>query len=100
MDNNSNKNYQYCVLMTDFEIEIIGLIAACFTTGSFLPQVYKIWKHKRSDGVSLSMYLFMITGVILWIIYGLFIGSISVTIANFIAAIFQSIIIYSKLKFK
>ena len=71
MDNNSNKNYQYCVLMTDFEIEIIGLIAACFTTGSFLPQVYKIWKYKRSDGVSLSMYLFMITGVILWIIYGL-----------------------------
>ena len=100
MDNNSNKNYQYCVLMTDFEIEIIGLIAACFTTGSFLPQVYKIWKYKRSDGVSLSMYLFMITGVILWIIYGLFIGSISVTIANFIAAIFQSIIIYSKLKLK
>ena len=100
MDNNSNKNYQYSVLMTDFEIEIIGLIAACFTTGSFLPQVYKIWKYKRSDGVSLSMYLFMITGVILWIIYGLFSGSISVTIANFIAAIFQSIIIYYKLKLK
>jgi uncharacterized protein with PQ loop repeat len=32
--------------MTDFEIEIIGLMAACFTTGSFLPQVYKIWKQK------------------------------------------------------
>ena len=100
MDNNSDKNYQYCLLMTDFNIEIVGLMAACFTTGSFLPQVYKIWKYKRSDGVSLSMYLFMITGVILWIIYGLFIGSISVTIANFIAAIFQSIIIYSKLKLK
>ena len=86
--------------MTDFEIETIGLMAACFTTGSFLPQVYKIWKYKRSDGVSLSMYLFMITGVILWIIYGLFIGSISVIIANFIAAILQSIIIYYKLKLK
>ncbi len=98
MDNNSEKNYQYCVLMTDFEIEIIGLMAACFTTGSFLPQVYKIWKYKRSDGVSLSMYLFMLTGVILWIIYGLFIWSISVIIANFIAAILQSIIIYYKLK--
>ena len=100
MDNNSDKNYQYCVLMTDFEIEIIGLMAACFTTGSFLPQVYKIWKQKRSDGVSLSMYLFMLTGVILWIIYGLFIWSISVIIANFIAAILQSIIIYYKLKLK
>jgi len=100
MDNNSEKNYQYCVLMTDFEIEIIGLMAACFTTGSFFPQVYKIRKHKRSDGVSLSMYLFMLTGVILWIVYGLFIWSISVIIANFIAAILQSIIIYYKLNLK
>ena len=86
--------------MTDFKIEIIGLMAACFTTGSFLPQVYKIWKYKRSDGVSLSMYLFMLTGVILWFIYGLLIGSISVIIANFIAALLQMIIIYYKLKFK
>ena len=100
MDNNSEKNHQYCVLMTDFEIEIIGLMAACFTTGSFLPQVYKIRKHKRSDGVSLSMYLFMLTGVILWFIYGLLIGSISVIIANFIAALLQMIIIYYKLKLK
>ena len=100
MDNNSDKNYQYCLLMTDFNIEIVGLMAACFTTGSFLPQVYKIRKHKRSDGVSLSMYLFMLTGVILWIVYGLFIWSISVIIANFIAAILQSIIIYYKLNLK
>lgn len=86
--------------MTEFQIEIIGLTAACLTTGSFLPQVYKIWKHKSSDGVSLSMYLFMFTGVVLWFIYGLLIGSISVMLANLIAGIFQMIIIYYKLKLK
>lgn len=86
--------------MTEFQIEIIGLTAACLTTGSFLPQVYKIWKHKSSDGVSLSMYLFMFTGVVLWFIYGLLIESISVMLANLIAGIFQMIIIYYKLKLK
>ena len=86
--------------MTEIQIEVIGLIAAFLTTSSFLPQVYKIWKFKSSDGISLSMYLFMLTGVILWFIYGLLIGSISVIFANFIAALFQMIIIYYKLKLK
>ncbi len=86
--------------MTELQIEIIGLTAACLTTGSFLPQVYKIWKYKSSDGVSLSMYLFMLTGVILWFTYGMLIRSISVMLANLIAAILQSIIIFYKLKLK
>lgn len=86
--------------MTDFQIEIIGLTAACLTTASFLPQVYKIWKYKTSNGVSLSMYLFMFLGVVLWFFYGLLIGSISVMLANLIAAILQLIIIYFKLKLK
>ena len=86
--------------MTEIQIEVIGLIAASLTTSSFLPQVYKIWKLKSSDGVSLSMYLFMLAGVILWFIYGLLIGSISVILANLIAALLQMIIIYYKLKLK
>jgi MtN3 and saliva related transmembrane protein len=86
--------------MTEIQIEVIGLIAASLTTSSFLPQVYKIWKLKSTDGVSLSMYLFMLTGVILWFIYGLLIGSISVILANLIAALLQMIIIYYKLKLK
>ena len=78
--------------MTDLEVEIIGLTAACFTTISFMPQVYKIWKYKSSDGISLSMYLFMLTGVILWFLYGVLIESVSVILANLIAAILQIII--------
>ena len=86
--------------MTELQIEIIGLTAACLTTGSFLPQVYKIWKHKISNVVSLSMYLFMFMGVVLWFFYGLLIGSVSVMLANLLAALLQLIIIYFKLKLK
>ncbi|MDB2491865.1 PQ-loop domain-containing transporter, partial [Flavobacteriaceae bacterium] len=33
------------------------MFAAVLTTSAFIPQVYKIWKTRVSDGVSLSMYL-------------------------------------------
>ena len=86
--------------MTKIQIEIIGLIAAVLTTSSFMPQVYKIWKLKNSDGVSLSMYLFMFTGVMMWFLYGILIDSIAVISANLVAGILQLIIIYFKLKLK
>ena len=86
--------------MNEVQIEIIGLIAAVLTTSSFMPQVYKIWKLKSSDGVSLSMYLFMFTGVVMWFFYGILIGSIAVISANLVAGVLQLIIIYFKLKLK
>ena len=86
--------------MTKIQIEIIGLIAAVLTTYSFMPQVYKIWKLKSSDGVSLSMYLFMFTGVVMWFFYGILIDSVAVISANLVAGILQLIIIYFKLKLK
>ena len=86
--------------MNEVQIEIIGLIAAVLTTSSFMPQVYKIWKLKSSDGVSLSMYLFMFTGVVMWFFYGILIDSIAVISANLVAGVLQIIIIYFKLKLK
>jgi MtN3 and saliva related transmembrane protein len=86
--------------MTPLQIELIGMFAAVLTTSAFIPQVYKIWKTKISDGVSLSMYLSMLIGVVSWCVYGYLIGSPSVLIANIVAGLLQIMIIYFKLKFK
>lgn len=86
--------------MTQFEIELVGMFAAVLTTAAFVPQVFKIWKSKVSDGISLSMYLSMFIGVVTWCVYGYLIGSPSVMIANIIAGLLQLIIIYFKLKFR
>tara|TARA_B100000767_G_C19778581_1_gene544451 strand:- start:3761 stop:4027 length:267 start_codon:yes stop_codon:yes gene_type:complete len=75
------------------DIEIIGYVAALLTTSSFLPQVIKVWKSKSSEGVSVTMYMVMLTGVILWGIYGFYIGSISVLLANLVAGILQVMIL-------
>lgn len=81
-------------------VELIGLMAAILTTTSFIPQVYKVWKHKNAQGLSLSMYLVMLSGVILWEIYGIMIQSLAVILANIITALLLLIILYFKLKYK
>ena len=78
--------------------ELIGIIAAILTTSAFIPQVYKIYKEKKAQGVSLTMYLIMFVGVLLWLVYGVLIGSIAIIIANSVTAILQLFVIIFKLK--
>ena len=84
--------------MIDPVFEVIGLTAAFLTTSAFIPQVYKIYKEKNADGISLTMYIILFIGVILWFVYGLLIGSLSIIIANGVTALLQLSIIIFKLK--
>ena len=78
--------------------ESIWILAAILTTSAFIPQVYKIYKEKKAQGVSLTMYLIMFVGVLLWLVYGVLIGSIAIIIANSVTAILQLFVIIFKLK--
>ena len=78
--------------------ESIGILAAILTTSAFIPQVYKIYKEKKAQGVSLTMYLIMFVGVLLWLVYGILIGSIAIIVANSVTAILQLFVIIFKLK--
>ena len=84
--------------MIDPIFEVIGLLAAFLTTSAFIPQVFKIYKEKNADGISLTMYIILFTGVLLWFVYGFLIGSLSIIIANGITALLQLCIIIFKLK--
>jgi MtN3 and saliva related transmembrane protein len=80
--------------------EVIGLVAAVLTTASFLPQVFKTYKTKNTSGLSLTMYIVFFIGVVLWSIYGFYINSLSVILANSITAILALYLIFMKLKYK
>lgn len=80
--------------------EIIGLVAAVLTTASFLPQVFKTYKTKDTSGLSLTMYIVFFIGVVLWSIYGIYINSLSVILANSITAILALYLIFMKLSYK
>lgn len=80
--------------------EIIGALAAIITTTAFLPQVYKTWKTKDTKSLSLTMYGSFFVGVVLWIIYGFYLKSIPMILANAITALSALILIRLKLKYK
>ncbi|MDH5413570.1 MAG: SemiSWEET transporter [Flavobacteriaceae bacterium] len=81
-------------------IEIVGVIAAILTTSAFVPQVYKTWKSKSAKELSLTMYLVLFTGILLWFIYGYVIESFAIKLANIITGLLVLILIYFKLKYK
>jgi len=71
--------------MTIDWIALIGLIAAICTTASFLPQVVKILKSRRTGDVSLLMYSILTTGLFLWLVYGILIKDVPLILANSIS---------------
>lgn len=81
-------------------IEIIGLIAATCTTVAFVPQVYKALREKSTADISLTMYLVLFVGLILWLVYGIHHNSLAIILANTITGVLVLIMLYLKLKHK
>jgi MtN3 and saliva related transmembrane protein len=81
-------------------LELLGFIAACFTTGAFLPQAIKIARTKQVEGLSVIMYLMSNTGIILWMVYGYYIGSDPLLFSNMVTFTFTSFILYNIIKQK
>ena len=80
--------------------EIIGLIAAVCTTFAFIPQVIKVWKTKQTMDLSLRMYFIMFIGILLWLVYGIRIDSLSIILANVVTAILVGTILVYIIKGK
>ena len=80
--------------------DLFGFLAAFLTTIAFLPQLYKTWKTKSAEDVSLIMLILFITGLICWIIYGSKIHSIPILVANIITFIFNFSILILKITYR
>jgi len=77
-------------------VEFIGNMAAVLTTTAFLPQVIKTLKSKSTDDMSWSWLLMFITGVFLWLIYGLSINVFPITAANAFTFVCLLILLFIK----
>lgn len=80
--------------------EIVGLIAATLTTWAYVPQVYKTWKSKSALSLSLTMYLTMFVGIILWLVYGIHLNSLAMILANSVSALLTLALIIFKIRYK
>jgi MtN3 and saliva related transmembrane protein len=63
-------------------VTVIGLAAGTLTTVSFLPQLLRTWRLRRADDISGWWLAAFISGVVLWLAYGLFLWSLPIILAN------------------
>jgi MtN3 and saliva related transmembrane protein len=77
---------------------IIGLLAATCTTLAFLPQVIYTLRRKRTEDISLLMYLAFTTGILLWLIYGLLLGDLPLIISNTVTLVLAAIVLLLKIR--
>ena len=78
-------------------MDLVGTLAACLTTASFVPQAWLSFKTRDVSGVSLGMYTVFTTGVALWLAYGLLLGAWPIVIANAITLMLALMILTMKL---
>ena len=79
-------------------VDIIGYLAACLTTFSFLVQAIKSWRTKDLSGISVGMYTMFASGIALWLVYGLVINSMPLIVTNALTLVFALSILVMKIR--
>lgn len=80
-------------------VETVGLTAAAITTFAWLPQISKILRERQARDISLPTTASLAFGVLLWVFYGLAIGSLPVIASNTVSFLFIATIVGLKLRF-
>ncbi len=79
-------------------LDLTGYAAALCTTGAFVPQVIRVWRTRSTHDVSLRMFLILITGLLLWLVYGFSKGEFPIIAANGATLVLASTILFFKMK--
>ncbi len=77
--------------------ELIGFLAAALTTSAFVPQVLHLLRTRDTRAISLWMYLLFCSGVLLWGIYGVLLGSWPIIAANGATLALGAVVLFLKL---
>jgi MtN3 and saliva related transmembrane protein len=78
-------------------VEILGLFAGFLTAFSSVPQSLKIIKLKQAEAVSTLTFGMLVGSYILWLVYGLIMGSVSIVFWNVIALLLGGTVLVLKL---
>lgn len=79
--------------------EIFGMVAGAITVSGFIPQIIKGYKNKTLDDLSYLLNSLIGLGMLMWIFYGIKIGSASVIAANIVGVSLNMTLIIMKYYF-
>jgi len=80
-------------------IEWFGYAAAVLTSFSFVPQAVMTIKTRDTRGISRGMYIIFTTGVALWLVYGILLGSWPMIFANVVTFVLAATVLALKIRF-
>lgn len=78
---------------------ILGLVAGICTTAAVVPQLLKAWKTKEVEDVSPGMYFVLITGLALWVVYGIIKSDWPIIATNGTAFLLNSLMLFLLYKY-
>jgi MtN3 and saliva related transmembrane protein len=70
-----------------FSVELIGLFAGFLGVIAWIPQIKEVWFEQSHEGISLPTFWLIAAALLLWLLYGIIIGSYSIMISNISALI-------------
>ncbi len=85
--------------MSPTALNLLGFLAVVLTTAAFVPQVLKIRKTRSARDISLAMYAVFTTGVVLWLVYGVALGSIPIIVANVFTLVLALAVLVMKVRY-
>jgi MtN3 and saliva related transmembrane protein len=80
-------------------LDWFGYAAAALTSVSFIPQAIMTIRTRDTRSISLGMYALFTTGVALWLVYGVGVGSWPVVVANAVTLVLAGTVLVLKLRF-
>lgn len=80
--------------------KIVGISAGILTGASMLPQVIKMVKEKKASQVSIFMLLILISGLSLWIWYGIIKQDWPIILTNVFSLTLNVIMVVLRYKYR
>ena len=76
----------------------VGMVAGCCSTAAFVPQVLKIRREGDTRAISARMYVLRDLGFLLWLAYGLALGSVPLVVFNVASLLLGGTVLALKLR--
>jgi len=78
----------------------VGLLASTLSAFSLLPQLAKLIKERKAEGISITMLCVLFAGLSSWIYYGFLKEDWIIIISNAVSLLLNSTIVGFTLKYK
>ncbi len=81
------------------DIELVGYLGGGIIAISLIPQVIRSWSTKSTKDISLHWTIVYLSGLLLWISYGVGISSMPLMVMGSIEASLAASLLYLKLRY-